>query len=104
MIDNNESILLVNSTTASKLNHGHIIHLLSIPNKGNPLPPPSSTKKIVCKKIEKHILCCLSKISRSSVGSLVVRRANGGAPGNDVRVIAKHPHWTVDLRGIVDHK
>ena len=30
--------------------------------------------------------------------------ANGGVTGNDVRVIAKHPDSTVDVRGIDDHE
>ena len=50
VIDNNESTLLVNSTTAIKHNPGDIRKLLTIPIKGSPLLYPSSTKKIACKK------------------------------------------------------
>ena len=30
--------------------------------------------------------------------------ANGGVAGNGVRVIAKHPYTTVDVRGIDNHE
>ena len=46
----------------------------------------------------------LSKISRSSVDSLVDRRANGGVAGNDIRVMSKHPDRSVDVRGIDNHE
>ena len=32
------------------------------------------------------------------------RGTNGSTSGNDVRVIAKHPERTVDVRGIDNHK
>ena len=32
------------------------------------------------------------------------RGANGVVAGNDVRVIAKHPNWAVDVRGIDNHE
>jgi hypothetical protein len=45
----------------------------------------------------------LSKVSRSSVDSLVDRSANGRVAGNDVRVIAKYPDRTADVHGIDNH-
>ena len=53
-----------------------------------------------CLQVEKHVMCCLSKVSRSSVDLLVDRRDNGEALGNDVRVVSKYPDRTVDARGI----
>ena len=44
MIDNNDSNLLVNSTTANKINPREIKTLMSTSSKGN--PAPSSTKII----------------------------------------------------------
>ena len=106
--------MLVNSKTSSELNPGGIINLLSTPIKGNQPPSPSSLKKIACKtdlningkiyrEIGNHIVYCLSKVSRSSVDSLVDRGANGGTTGDYFRIIAKHPDRTVDVRGIDNH-
>ena len=58
----------------------------------------------VFREVGKHVIYYLSKVSRSSVDSLVDRGANGGVAGNDVRVIAKHPDRTVDVRGIDNHE
>ena len=43
VVDNNDSVLLVNSKTANKINPGGIRKSLSIPSKGYSVP--SSTKK-----------------------------------------------------------
>ena len=113
--DNKESTLLVNSTTASKLNPGDIRKLLSTPAKSSQSPSSSSAKKVACKtditinskvyrEVGKHVIYYLSKVSRSSVDSLVDIGANGGVAGNDVRAIAKHPDRTVDVRGIDNHE
>ena len=37
-------------------------------------------------------------------GALIDRGANRGIAGNDTRVIERHPHWTVDIRGIDNHE
>ena len=57
----------------------------------------------MCREVGKHIVYYLSKISRSSLDSVVDREANGGVVGNDVRIIAKHPDSTVDVRDINNH-
>ena len=46
----------------------------------------------------------VSAHARTSFGSLVDRGANGGVAGEDVRVIAKHPHRKVDIQGIDNHQ
>ena len=50
MIDENESTLLVNSTTANKFNPGDTRNLFSTPIDVIPYSPSSSTKKIDIKK------------------------------------------------------
>jgi hypothetical protein len=46
----------------------------------------------------------VSQASRRKQGSLIDRGANGGIAGSDTRVIARHPHRTVDIRGIDNHE
>ena len=98
--------MLFNSTTENKFYPADIRKLFSIPGKGN--SAPSWTKKIVNKseikinskiyqEVGKHVIYCLSKVSHSSLDSLVDRRANSGVAGNDVRVIAKNPNRTADF-------
>ena len=58
----------------------------------------------VNREVGKRIVYCLSKVSHSSVDSLVDRGANGGVAGNDVRVISKHPYRIVDVRGIENNE
>ena len=43
-------------------------------------------------------------VNRSSLHSLVNRGANGGAAGNDVRAIEKHPDKTCDIKGAYNHE
>ena len=85
---------------------------MSTPAKGNPSPTISkkSAFKFEIKINDKtyredgqHIIYCLSKVSHSSVDSLVDRGANSGVDGNDARVTAKHPDRTVGVRGIYNH-
>ena len=54
-------------------------------------------------EVGKRVICCLSKVSLSSICSLVDIGANGGMPVNDVRVIAKYSDRIVDIRGIDNH-
>ena len=107
--------MLVNSKKASKINPGDIRKLLSIPTKNNPSPYPSSAKNIarktdmtingkIYREVGKHVIYYLSKVSRSSIDSLVDRGANGGVAGNSVRVIAEHPDMTVDVHRIDNHE
>ena len=114
-IDDNESTLLVNSTISSKLNPRDIRKLLYTPIKGNMHPSHSSIKQIACemdttingktcREVGKHIVYYLSKVSHSSVDSLVDRGTNGGAEGNDIRVIVKHPDRTANFRSIDNHE
>ena len=88
---------------------------MSTPIKDNPPTYPSSTKKIACKtyldfnvkiyrEVGNHIVYYLSKVSRSSVDSLVDRGANGSLAGNDVMSIAKYSDRTVDVRGADKHE
>jgi hypothetical protein len=46
----------------------------------------------------------VSQASCRKQGLLVDRGANGGIAGSDARVIARHPHRTVDIRGIDNHE
>ena len=55
-------------------------------------------------EVGKHIIYCLSKVSRSYVDSLVDRGDNGGVARNYVRVIAKYPDRKVDMCGIDNHE
>ena len=47
---------------------------------------------------------CLSKVSRSSVESLVDRISNGRVEGNDVRFMSRHLDRTADVRRICNHE
>ena len=109
----NDSTLLVNSTTASNVNPGHIRKLIHDPVKYK--STLSLTKKYAIKseitlngmtysKVRKNGLYYLSKTILSSEHSLVDMRANGGVSGNGVRGIAKHPDSTVGIRGIDNHE
>ena len=57
----------------------------------------------ICRQVEKHVVYCLSKVSRSSVDSLVDRGSSGRVAEEDLRVASKHPDRTVDFRGIDNH-
>jgi hypothetical protein len=46
----------------------------------------------------------VSQASRKKKSSLIDRGANGGIAGIDTRVIERHPHRTVDIRGIDNHE
>jgi hypothetical protein len=46
----------------------------------------------------------VSQASRRKQGSLIDRGANGGIAGSDTRVVLRHPHRTVDIRGIDNHE
>ena len=46
----------------------------------------------------------VSQASRRKKGSLIDRGANGGIAGSDTRVIERHAHRTVDIRGIDNHE
>jgi hypothetical protein len=46
----------------------------------------------------------VSQASRQKKGSLIDRGANGGIAGTDTRIIDRHPHRTVDIRGIDNHE
>ena len=52
-----------------------------------------------------HVLyrCHQSSGQSSTPGSLVDRGSNGGIGGDDVRVIAFHPHRKIDVQGIDNH-
>ena len=106
---------LINKVSYSFTHQTFIQTKLFCTIKVTPTPSTSSVKKISCKtdiningkiyrELGKHIIYCLSKVSRSSVDSLVDRGANGGVAGNDVRIIAKHPHRNVEVRGIENHE
>ena len=46
----------------------------------------------------------VSQASSRKKGSLIDRGANGGIAGSDTRVIERHAHRTVDIRGIDNHE
>jgi hypothetical protein len=46
----------------------------------------------------------VSQACRKKKSSLVDRGANGGIAGSDARIIARHPHQTVDVCGIDNHE
>jgi hypothetical protein len=46
----------------------------------------------------------VSLASCKKKSSLIDRSANGGIAGADTRVIERHPHGTVDIRGIDNHE
>ena len=58
----------------------------------------------IYREVGKHIVYYLSKVSRSSIDSLVDRGANGSLAGNDVMSIAKYSDRTVDVRGADKHE
>ena len=62
-----------------------------------------SINRKICREVGKHIFYCLSKVSHSLVDFLVDRGANSDVAGNDVRVRAKHPYRTLDIRRIDNH-
>jgi hypothetical protein len=50
------------------------------------------------------ILYNVSQASRKKKRSRIDRGANGGIAGIDTKVIERHPHRTVDIRGINNHE
>jgi hypothetical protein len=46
----------------------------------------------------------VSQASRRKKSSLIDQGANGGIAGIDTRVIERHPHRTVNIRGIDNHE
>ena len=62
-----------------------------------------SINGIIYPEVGKHNVYYLSKVSHSSVDSLVDRGTNGGVVGNDVKTVAIHPDRTVDVRSIENH-
>jgi hypothetical protein len=51
-----------------------------------------------------NIQYSVSQASRRKKSSLIDRGANGGIAGVDTRIIERHPHRTVDIRGIDNHE
>ena len=108
----NDSTMLVNSTTASKVNPGDIRKLISVSDKDEPSPLPTKAAHksgiVVDEKthreVNKTITYSLSHTARSSMHSLVNRGVNEGITGNDVRVISKDPSKTVNVRGTDNHE
>ena len=58
----------------------------------------------MCRESRKHIIYYLSKVSPSTEDSLVGRRFNVGVAYNNVRIIAKLPDVTVDVRSVEHHE
>ena len=56
------------------------------------------------REVGNHIICFLSKASRSSTDSLVDRVSNCGVSGDYAIFIAKYPDRTVGIRGIDNHE
>jgi hypothetical protein len=57
------------------------------------------------RQVQSHELhCSVSQASRKKKSSLIDRGANGGIAGVDTRVIERHPHRAVDVRGVDDHE
>ncbi len=57
------------------------------------------------RKVQVHdIQHRVSQASSRKKGSLIDRGANGGVAGSDTRVIERHAHRTVDVRGIDNHE
>ncbi len=57
------------------------------------------------RKVSSHLVTySVSRASRRTPDSLIDRGANGGIAGTDTRVLARHPHRTVDIRGIDNHE
>ena len=115
--DTQESNILVNSTSDSKVNPGDIHKLMSTTNKLKlasmaiiPLPTKSAFKSeiVVDGKTYREIFNCItyniSKTSCSAHHSLVDRGANNGVTGNDVRIIEKYSNKIVNIRGINNHE
>jgi hypothetical protein len=60
--------------------------------------------KYVRQVLSHDIQYSVSQASRRTKGSLIDRGANGGIAGSDTRVIERHAHRTVDIRGIDNHE
>jgi hypothetical protein len=57
------------------------------------------------RQVQSHdIQYSASQASRRKKSSLIDRGANGGIAGIDTRVLERHPHRTVDIRGIDNHE
>ena len=57
------------------------------------------------RQVKHHdIQCSVSQASRKNKSYLVDRGANGGIAGIDTRIIERHPHRTVDVRGVDNHE
>ena len=100
-----------------KSHHGDVRSVMSQSVKPAPKPAIKAAKAQVqddeilfnghkyVRQVQVHdIQYNVSQASHKNSGSLIDRGANGGIAGNDTRVIERHPHRTVDIRGIDNHE
>jgi hypothetical protein len=95
--------------TDTRKNPMDIRSVLSQPAKGTKVQIKDAEITVNGHKYVRQVQCHdikydVSKAARRARGSLIDRGANGGIAGSDTRVIARHPHRTVDIRGIDNHE
>ena len=100
---NQESTLLVNSTTArNTLTPGDIRRVMSTASKRYQSATGTKPSKSTL-DVKMHVTYTVSAHRSINQHSLIDRGSNGGVAGNDVRVISKS-HRKVDICGIDNHQ
>ena len=128
---NDESTLLVNSTTCKNVSPADIRALMSTPKKDKTNETKNKNKKLssnntctapsdeinvngklyrsvnatmLYRSFNSTVTYSTSKIDMAINNSLVDRGANGGVCGEDVKIICYNPDRKVDVRGIDNHE
>ena len=112
-----ESSILVNSVSASKVNPSNMRKLMSTTNKSKlasiviilSLRKSFFKSEIVTdgktyREVSNCVTYNISKASRSAHHSLVDRGANSGVTDNNVRIIENYSNKTVNIRGINNYE
>lgn len=118
-LDNiNESSILVNSASTSRVHPGGIRKLMPASNRAKAastaVNKPAYSKTAfkseitIDGKTRREVLKCiayqLSQTDRSSYHSLIDMGDNGGVAGNNMRTIEKHPDKTAIIKDIHNHE
>jgi hypothetical protein len=112
-VDNVDDVLLsmVTKHTNRTLPDSHPADVRSVLSQPVKVPKVQIKEEVVVnghkyvRQVQVHdIQYRVSQASRRKKGSLIDRGANGGIAGSDTRIIERHPHRTVDIRGIDNHE
>jgi hypothetical protein len=119
---------LTNNTSSDGIEDALIAMVTKHSNRPTPVSHPGDIRKVLSQpnktikaQVQDHeisvnghmyvrqasshdVLYNVSQASRKKKNSLIDHGANGGIAGIDTRVIERHPHRTVDIRGIDNHE